>query len=368
MTEQEILVLKQEAEAAELAAATAEAEAKLDPTNATKAGAAKVAAARAEEAKERWKAGGNVGQQPPPTAAANNNYLRSESTPENKPSTTGVIALGIYLLFMLFFSVYLLGGLMMAETDETEVKRLIAEKKNKQSSNTNTNANVSDSQSNANSNTNSENINITLTPTASPTPTALPTATSTPTRTPTPTPTPPPTNTNGSTIKPTPTPTPTPVQQNFVETSIPPEVYVQIPLLVDSPISADGFLFIIMFCAGMLGAVIRGVYSFFKHIGLRDFSFLWTWFYILVPFIGGALSLVIYFVIRGGFYGSAFGKGLVLNVFSFAALGTLTGLFTDNAMEKLKQIARMLLADVPPKVENSKEITDKKDAASKGNQ
>ncbi len=78
------------------------------------------------------------------------------------------------------------------------------------------------------------------------------------------------------------------------------------------------------------------------------------------------MSLVIYFVIRGGFYGSSFGKGVVLNLFSFTALGTLTGLFTDNAMEKLKQVAKMLLADVPPKVENSKEITDKKEA-NKGN-
>ncbi len=297
-------------------------------------------------------------------AATSDNYLRSDPTPQNKPSTWGIIGLGIYLLFMIFLSIYLLGGLMMAETDETEVKKLVTEKKNKQSSNTNTNANAGNSQSNANLNTNSENTNATPTPTASLPATATPTPTASPTPTATPTPSPTPTNPSGSTKTPTPSPTPTQIQ-NFVETSIPPVVYVKIPLLVDSGLSADGFLFIMMFCAGMLGATIRAVYSFFKHIGLQDFSFLWTWFYILVPFIGGALSLVIYFVIRGGFYGSSFGKGVVLNLFSFAALGTLTGLFTDNAMEKLKQVAVILLADVPPKVENSKDIIDKKEADKK---
>ncbi len=83
---------------------------------------------------------------------------------------------------------------------------------------------------------------------------------------------------------------------------------------------------------------------------------------ITLPFSGAALSLVIYFVIRGGFYGGSFGKGLVLNLFSFAALAALTGLFTDQAMEKLKQVAVTLLAEAPPKVENAKEITEKRQA------
>ena len=87
--------------------------------------------------------------------------------------------------------------------------------------------------------------------------------------------------------------------------------------------------------------------------------------YILLPFIGGGLSLVIYLVVRGGFYGSTFGKGVVINLFSFAALGTLTGLFTDNALEKLKQVAESLLSDVPPKVENSQQIVNARAAADK---
>jgi hypothetical protein len=89
--------------------------------------------------------------------------------------------------------------------------------------------------------------------------------------------------------------------------------------------------------------------SFFTHLGERDFTFKWSWFYLLLPYSGGALALVIYFVIRGGFYGATFGKGLVLNVFSFAALAALTGLFSEHAMIKLKQLATSLLGEVPSK-------------------
>jgi hypothetical protein len=351
MTNEEILRLKAEADTTQQTADSAMKIAATNPDDAAAKNAADEAIKLAVKAKEALEAA---------EKSVNSSYVPSKKTPMNKPSTSGVIALGIYLLLMVFFSVYLLGGLMMAETDEAKIKELKTEKGlNKPSSNTNN----SNFQSNTNTNTNSDNTNIVVpqTPTSTPTPTPPPennNGSTSPTKTPP----------NNSTKTPTPTPTPlaSPLPiQNFVETSIPHEVYIRIPLLVDSPISADGFLFIMMFCAGMLGAVIRAVYSYFKHIGLQDFSFLWTWFYILVPFMGGALSLVIYLVIRGGFYGASFGKGVVLNLFSFAALGALTGLFTDNAMEKLKQIASTILADVPPKVENANDIVNKKESDKK---
>jgi hypothetical protein len=115
----------------------------------------------------------------------------------------------------------------------------------------------------------------------------------------------------------------------------------------------------------MLGGTIRALHSLVKHLGLKDFSFYWSWFYITLPFTSAGLAIVIYFVLRGGFYGGGFGKGLVLNIFSFAALAALTGLFTDNAMERLKQAASTMLAPVPDKVDNAGEIQAKKEAEKK---
>ncbi len=111
----------------------------------------------------------------------------------------------------------------------------------------------------------------------------------------------------------------------------------------------------------MVGAVTRGIFSFVRHHGVKDFSFSWTWFYLFLPFSGAVVSLFLYFIIRGGFYGSPVGKGLVLNFFAFVALSTLSGLFAENAMEKLRQVAEVLLSKVPPKVENAKEAKNKKD-------
>ena len=275
------------------------------------------------------------------------NYLPSDDTKYEIEANRGkIVILGIYLLLIIFFSVYLLAALMMAETDKAKIDEKCCR-------------------------------------TPTPTPTATPTSDTTPSPAPTATPTPSPTATatvaspipansgaaagNAATASPspakTPTPSPTPSSDlNFVKADIPAEVYVRIPLIWSGALSADGYVLLVVFFSGMLGAVIRAIYSFVGHLGFRNFSFNWTWFYLSLPFTGAALSLVVYFVMRGGFYGGTFGKGLVLNLFSFAALAALTGLFTDHAMGKLKQVAETLLSDVPPKVGNAKEIVEKKEA------
>ncbi len=281
-------------------------------------------------------------------------FESSTNTSEEINANKGkIFALGFYLLLMIFISVYFLGAMMTAETD----KDIIAAK-----------------------------MGQTPTPTPAESPTPAETTTPTPTPTPTPTATPTPVgtpgnvnssggnnSTNGSvrppanataTKTPTPTPTPTLIEQNFVKADIPNQVYVYIPVPftpVSQIISANIYVFLIVIFSGMLGGAIRAIYSFVKHLGLKDFAFNWTWFYVSLPFTGAALSLLIYFVLRGGFYGSSVGEGLVFNPFSFAALAALTGLFTDSAMEKLKQVADTLLTKSPPKVANAKEIMDKKE-------
>jgi hypothetical protein len=281
----------------------------------------------------------------------------TQSTPTNYPSSKfGIVLLGLYLILTLGLSLSLLFVLMKAkdisETVKSEVSKETAEKiADHQSAdsagNTNSNA-VNANVGNANtSNTNTANTASAQAKTADSN-AAVSGNTKTPTTTPTSSKTP-------STVTPTPDKTATP-KQTFYKTSIPKEVRTE----VFGDLSGEGYLFLVVLFAGMTGGIIRGIHSFFKHLGLGDFSFKWTWYYVMLPFIGSSLSIVLYLVIRGGFFTSSYGESLSLNLFSFAALGTLTGLFSENAMEKLRQTASVLLSDVPPKIPNSKQVIDNK--------
>ena len=321
----------------------------------------------------------------------------SNATPTHYSSSNPrIVLLGIYLFLMITLSVVALAILMRADTDAyiADVKTLKSccsngSFSNANCSNSNTNnSNLTNTNANANTSTNANttvdanvnaitnvnananvstnanaNINTNVNPktntNANVKANATPKTNTTPNTTPTKTnPETNPTATPASTGN---TKTEQTINQRNPEITIPPEVCATFFGLL----SADAFVFLVVFFAGMLGAVIRAVYSFTNHLGQSDFSFKWTWYYMLLPFMGGALSLAIYFVLRGGFYGASFGKGLTLNIYSFAAFSALTGLFTANALEKLRLVAVTLLAEVPPKVENSKEVQKKNEEAKK---
>jgi hypothetical protein len=59
--------------------------------------------------------------------------------------------------------------------------------------------------------------------------------------------------------------------------------------------------------------------------------------------VGAALATVFYFVFRGGLFSSQAPQGAA-NVYGFAAVAGLVGLFTQQAVLKLKSVAESLLA------------------------
>jgi hypothetical protein len=65
--------------------------------------------------------------------------------------------------------------------------------------------------------------------------------------------------------------------------------------------------------------------------------------YVLLPFVGSTLGLVFYFVIRGGFF-SPEATIEQTSPFGFAGLGALVGMFSEQAVLKLKEVAEILLA------------------------
>src|SRR5262249_30670600 len=79
---------------------------------------------------------------------------------------------------------------------------------------------------------------------------------------------------------------------------------------------------------GILGACIHAMTSVATYAGNQTFLTSWTTWYVLRPFIGGALAWLVFLVFRGGFLGGTGTAGL--NPYAFGALGALSGLFSKQ--------------------------------------
>lgn len=102
-------------------------------------------------------------------------------------------------------------------------------------------------------------------------------------------------------------------------------------------------LIILVIIAGALGSYVHAATSFASYVGNRRMGKSWIWWYILRPLIGSALALIFYFVIRAGFLQAGTGTQ-DLNIFGFAALAGLTGMFSKQAADKLREVFDNLFA------------------------
>jgi hypothetical protein len=112
--------------------------------------------------------------------------------------------------------------------------------------------------------------------------------------------------------------------------------------------SLDVRLILLVIIAGALGSFIHAATSFSDFVGNARLKPTWTWWYVLRPFIGASLALIIYFVIRGGFVtggavgGSSADAASFINPFGIAALAGLAGMFTKQATDKLSEVFNTL--------------------------
>jgi hypothetical protein len=117
-------------------------------------------------------------------------------------------------------------------------------------------------------------------------------------------------------------------------------------------------LLLMVILAGALGSLVHTVRSVYWYVGNRQLKWSWVVKYILQPFAGGALAMIFYVVVRGGFFSP---QTTVQNTspFGFAALAALVGLFSEQAVLKLKKVAETVLeppapgADATPQDEDS---------------
>jgi hypothetical protein len=104
---------------------------------------------------------------------------------------------------------------------------------------------------------------------------------------------------------------------------------------------------LLVFAAGMLGGLLHALRSFYWYVGNRELVRSWAAMYLFLPFVGGTLGVVFYIVIRGGLFSGAM-DGDGMNPIGFAAVAGLVGLFSEQAVLKLKDVANTLFKKPSP--------------------
>ena len=106
-------------------------------------------------------------------------------------------------------------------------------------------------------------------------------------------------------------------------------------------------LLLLVILAGALGSLVQALRSIYWYVGNRELVKSWLGKYLLQPFAGSALALIFYVVVRGGFF-SPQAKFDQTSPFGFTALSAMVGLFSEQAVLKLKQVAETVLAKPGP--------------------
>ena len=127
----------------------------------------------------------------------------------------------------------------------------------------------------------------------------------------------------------------------------------------ESPIylfdSRDLAVTVVVLGFGALGAAIQGLSSVAVYVGVNKFKVSWMLFYISRPFVGGGVALGFYFVMQGGLSAGVVpaAEGSIIGP---SAVSLLVGLFSGEAMEKLRDVAGSLF--------KSNKFSDSKDDGS----
>jgi hypothetical protein len=108
-------------------------------------------------------------------------------------------------------------------------------------------------------------------------------------------------------------------------------------------ISNEVRLILIVIMTGALGSLVHGFRSLFWYVGNRAYAKSWTLMYLLLPFVGSTLSLVFYFVLRGGLFSSQATVDAT-SPFGFAGISGLVGMFSNKAALKLQEVAESVFS------------------------
>lgn len=99
----------------------------------------------------------------------------------------------------------------------------------------------------------------------------------------------------------------------------------------------QGELLLAVMLAGGIGSYIHGVNSFVTYVGNRSFLNSWIPWYVLRPFMGVAMAVIFYAVVRGGVLVMSGGANAV-DPYAMMAVAALAGMFSKQASDKLAEV------------------------------
>ncbi len=106
---------------------------------------------------------------------------------------------------------------------------------------------------------------------------------------------------------------------------------------------------LIVLCVALgavIGACVYSMYTIALHRGFyKDFDKSFTMWYMLRPLIGPGLALALYFLVVAGILG--LGTSNNLSLVGVTGLSALVGLFTEQTMNKLNEVADHLFGEGP---------------------
>jgi hypothetical protein len=118
-------------------------------------------------------------------------------------------------------------------------------------------------------------------------------------------------------------------------------------------------MIIVVALAGAVGGLVHTTRSFYFHATDKTLHQSWLLWYILRPLVGSSIGLITYLIIRGGFI-TMDATVKEANVYSFTALAALAGMFSEQAVEKLKRVAELILTKVQAPSKKSKTKSEKR--------
>jgi len=108
-------------------------------------------------------------------------------------------------------------------------------------------------------------------------------------------------------------------------------------------VSTEIRFFAIVAIAGALGGVMHSTRSLAWYVGHQGLRWRWVPYYVVTIVLGAGLASVFYLVVRGGLFGGQ-ATSTDVNPYGFAAVAALVGLFTEQALMMLKNVAAEVFA------------------------
>ena len=106
-------------------------------------------------------------------------------------------------------------------------------------------------------------------------------------------------------------------------------------------ITDDARLILIVAIVGSLGSLLHALRSVYWYIGNRELVTSWYSKYLLLPLAGGIIGFLAYLLVRGGLLALQ-ATTTETTPYAFAAVSGLMGLFSEQAISKLKQVFEQL--------------------------